>query len=286
MNPSTVVYLNGEYVPAAEAKVSVLDRGFLFGDGVYEVIPVYRGTPFRLAEHLKRLDHSLIKIRIAPPLSHDKWHTILRELIKRNGGGDQSLYLQITRGTAPRDHAFPNNIPPTIVVMSNPIIPVESQLRNDGVSVITLDDFRWPFCEIKAITLLPNVLAKQQAIDMGAHEAIFIRNGEVAEGTSSNLFIVKNRELITPPKSQYLLPGVTRDLVLELAAIHHIVAREQRLTLMDLQQADEIMPVTRLNNKPVGNGLPGPLYSRMLAQYQDYKREARIAADLERQESA
>ncbi len=276
-----ILYLNGDFLPASEAKISVLDRGFVFGDGVYEVIPVYGGKPFRLNEHIERLENSLIQIRIPPPLSSEKWQKILRKLIDVNGCGDLSIYLQITRGVAPRDHAFPQDTQPTVMAMVSPLKPVDSALLSAGVAVITLDDFRWQFCDIKSIALLPNILAKQEAIDANATEAIFIRDGVVTEGTSSNVFIVKDRQIITPAKSQYLLPGITRDLIIELAISNRINYKEDNISLELLKEADEIwltsstkeiLPVTKLNGSSVGNGQPGPLWARMLTLYQDHKR--------------
>ena len=276
-----ILYLNGEFVPASEAKVSVLDRGFIFGDGVYEVIPAYGGNLFRLKEHLKRLENNLIQVRIPPPLSNDKWYEILGELVRTNGGGDLSVYLQVTRGIAARDHAFPLDVQPTVMATTTPLKPVDSELLSNGVGVITMDDFRWQYCNIKSIALLPNVLARQEAADSNAAEAIFIRDGVVTEGAASNVFVVKNREIITPAKSQYLLPGITRDLVLELAEENRIACREGDITQTDLEAADEIwltsstkeiLPVTKLNGSSVGSGYPGPLWSRLLALYQDYKR--------------
>ncbi len=284
MQRTKLVYLNGEFLPADQATVSVLDRGFIFGDGVYEVIPCYGGYLFRLREHLERLDANLVAIRIAPPLSHEKWQHVLQELVASNGGGDQSVYLQITRGVAPRDHAFPARTKPTVLAMSNPLQPLPSELLAKGISAITLDDFRWQQCNIKAIALLPNILARQQALDVGAGEAIFVRDGAVTEGAASNVFLVKNREITTPPKGPYLLPGITRDLVLELAAENQIRNHESTIRLDDLEQGDEIwltsstkeiVPVTQLNGKPVGAGRPGPLWARMLTVFQDYKQRFR-----------
>lgn len=284
MSNQPIVYLNGDFLPASEARVSVLDRGFIFGDGVYEVIPVYGGHLFRLDAHLARLDDSLVNIRLSSPYSHDKWREILTALVARNGGKDLSVYLQITRGVAPRDHAFPKNVEPTVFAMANPLLPVPSQILRDGVAVITMDDFRWQNCHVKAIALLANILARQQALDSGASEAVFVRDGQVTEGAASNLFYVKNRALYTPPKGARLLPGITRDLVLELAAAHHVPAQETNFDIAALRNADEIwltsstkeiLPVTQLNGEPVGNGKPGPMWSRMLALYQEYKQQIR-----------
>lgn len=284
MLDQSIVFLNGDFVPASEARISVLDRGFIFGDGVYEVIPVYGGHLFRLDAHLKRLDDSLVSIRIGSPYSRDKWHEILSALVARNGGKDLSVYLQITRGVAPRDHAFPKNVQPTVFAMANPLQPVPSHVLSEGVAVITMEDFRWQHCHVKAIALLANILARQQALDSGANEAVFIRDGQVTEGAASNLFYVKNRALYTPPKGPQLLPGITRDLVLELAQAHHVPAQEKNFDMSALESADEIwltsstkeiLPVTQLNGQPVGNGKPGPMWARMLALYQDYNQQIR-----------
>ncbi|MHB8471753.1 MAG: D-amino acid aminotransferase [Gammaproteobacteria bacterium] len=277
----TTVYLNGVFLPIEQACVPVLDRGFLFGDGVYEVIPVYGGNLFRLEEHLQRLDHSLAGIRIVNPLSRALWRDTLEELIERNDGGDQSIYFQITRGTAAkRDHAFPADVLPTVFMMSTPLAPLPANLSQAGISAITLADIRWQKCDIKAITLLPNVLLRQQAIDAGAVEAILLRDGLAVEGAASNLFIVQSGVIITPPKGPYLLPGITRDLILELAATHAVPHSEAVISVAALRGADEvwltsstreILPVTRLDGTPVGAGKPGPLWAKVIGLYQDYK---------------
>ena len=281
----TTVYLNGQFLPLEQARVPVLDRGFLFGDGVYEVIPVYGGHLFRLEQHLERLEHSLAGIRLANPMSHGRWREVLEQLVARNGGGDQSVYLQVTRGAGPkRDHAFPDGVPPTVFAMSSPLAPVSGDILRSGISAITLPDIRWQLCHIKAITLLPNVLLRQQAVDAGCAEAILLRDGQVTEGAASNIFIVQAGTLITPPKGPLLLPGVTRDLILELAAANGIPYRETPIPESALRAAEEvwltsstreILPVTRLDDAPVGNGQPGPLWARLLALYQDYKQALR-----------
>jgi D-alanine transaminase len=279
-----IVYLNGDFLPIERAQISVMDRGFVFGDGVYEVIPVYGGRLFRLEQHLQRLARSLAEIRLADPLSGDQWRHCLQDLVTRNGDGDQSMYVQITRGIAPRDHAFPKEVKPTVYAASSPLRPQAAEVVEDGVAAICMPDIRWQRCDIKAITLLANILLRQQAIDEGAVEAILVRDGLVNEGAASNLFIVKGGELITPPKGAYLLPGITRDLVLELAAAHAITFREAAITPQDLADAEEvwltsstreILPVTRLDKRAVGNGKPGPLWRRMTALYQDYKQGVR-----------
>jgi D-alanine transaminase len=274
------IYLNGKYLPADQPCISPLDRGFIFGDGIYEVIPVYNGHLFRIEEHLDRLDNSLASVAIKTALAHQDWQSLLNELISRNGGGNQSVYLQVTRGVAARDHAFPSNISPTIFAMSNPLKPVAAEIYEHGVRAITLEDIRWKYCHIKTIALLPNILLRQQALDAGAVEAILIRDEEVTEGAASNLFIVHDGVIITPPKGPLLLPGITRDLVLELAQQAGIPCRETRIHPDELKTADEIwltsstkeiLPVTHLDDQPVGNGQPGPLWQQLIKIYQDYK---------------
>lgn len=278
------VFLNGSFLPAEQACVPVLDRGFIFGDGVYEVIPAYGGKLFRLHEHLQRLENSLQAVRIPKPMKTDAWDAMLNELIEQNGGGDQSLYLQVTRGSAQRDHAIPKDAQPTVFAMSNPLKPVAEEIVKDGVSAISLDDIRWQRCHIKAISLLPNILLRQEALDQNAAEAILIRDGFVTEGAASNLFAVIDGVLCTPPTGPFLLPGITRDLILELAAANGIAHREEKISQHDLQQAEEIwlssstkeiLPVTQLDNATVGNGQPGPLFKTMLALYQNYKQQLR-----------
>ncbi|MGX2041995.1 D-amino acid aminotransferase [Methylocaldum sp. MU1018] len=275
-----LVYLNGDYLPLNEAKVSVLDRGFLFGDGVYEVVPVYGGRPFRLDEHLRRLDSSLRGIRMTNPLSDDRWAEIFDRLI--TGEHDQYIYLQVTRGAAPkRDHAIPADVRPTVFVMCSAITPIPV----DGVRAVTLDDIRWQWCHIKAITLLANVLLRQEAVDRGAAEAILVRDGWITEGAASNVFAVIDGVLTTPPKGSDLLPGITRDLVLELARENGVPAVERRIQLDDLKRAPEIwltsstreiLPVIELDGVAVGRGEPGPLWPQMQAVYQAYKHRLRM----------
>lgn len=278
------IYLNGEFLPADQACVPVLDRGFIFGDGVYEVIPAYGGNLFRLPEHLQRLHNSLAAVRIPNPLDDTAWARMLDTLVAQNGGGDQSVYLQVTRGSAQRDHAMPENPTPTVFAMCNPLHPVSQEIREKGIAAITLDDIRWQRCHIKAISLLPNILLRQEALDQHAAEAILIRDGIATEGAASNLFAVVDGVLTTPPTGPFLLPGITRDLILELAAAHDIPHCEGAITPEQLRNADEIwltsstkeiLAVTRLDNMPVATGQPGPLYQRMLALYQDYKQSLR-----------
>jgi D-alanine transaminase len=280
-----MVFLNGAMLPIAEAKISVLDRGFLLGDGVYEVIPAYGGSLFRLEQHLQRLQNSLDAIRISNPHTNAEWEKILNELIAQDSAADQSIYLQVTRGVAAkRDHAFPDKVVATVFAMSNPIATVSEEILHKGIAAITLDDIRWQRCDIKAITLLANVMLRQQAHDEGAAESILISQGYALEGAASNLFIVDNSRIITPPKSSHLLPGVTRDLVLELAGQHRLDYEERPILVQELQQADEIwltsstkeiLPVTTLDQRAVGDGKPGPVWNRMIELYRQYKQQLR-----------
>lgn len=283
------IYLNGEYIPLSEAKVSVLDRGFIFGDGIYEVIPVYAGKALRLAHHLQRLQNSLDAVRIKNPLSNIEWENIINKLIadtdsQYSAAQDQSIYLHITRGVAHRDHSFPHNSKATVFVMSNILHPVDPELLKTGVAAITLDDIRWKYCNIKAIALLPNILLRQQAVDAGAVEAILVRDGKMTEGAASNVFIVKDGIIKTPPKDQYLLPGITRDLVVELALEHNMPLEETAITEEEFLVADEIwltsstkeiLPVTTINEKAVGNAKPGLIWQKMQQTYQAYKEKLR-----------
>ena len=282
------VYLNGEFLPVEEAKVSVLDRGFIFGDGIYEVIPVYGGRLFRLGHHLERLDHSLEAIHLTNPLDQEQWQKILEDLVRRNGSGDQSLYLQITRGVAAREHDFPRDAVPTVFAMSTPLESDAAETPSP-ISAVTVEDIRWKWCHIKAIALLPNILMRRQAVEQGAGEAIMLRDHFVTEGAASNIFIVNHGVVLTPPKSNLLLPGVTRDLVVELCHANAIPCVEGALSEPQLRGADEvwitsstreIVPVVRLDGIPVGDGQPGPLWQHLRDLYQVYKqafREGRVS---------
>jgi len=274
-----LAYHNGDFLPLSQVRVSALDRGFLFGDGVYEVIPAYGGKPFRLNQHLERLENSLRAIRMEPPLSPRQWETILKELLQ--GQADQAIYMQITRGAAEkRDHAFPAVTTPTVLAWATPM----SDEIPQPAKAITHRDIRWQWCHIKAITLLANVLLRQQAVDRGCQETILIRDGHVTEGAASNVFAVIDGIVVTPPTGPHLLPGITRDLVLELATGHGIENREQDLPAEALTSAEEIwltsstrelVPVVEVDGHPIGDGRPGPLWERMYRIFQSYKRTFR-----------
>jgi len=281
----SVVYLNGEFLPLEQAKVSVLDRGFLFADGVYEVIPAYGGRLLRLQEHMDRLQTNLDAIRLENPLSADQWNEIFEKLLEENPSEDQSVYLQVTRGVAAkRNHGFPDEVSQTVFIMVNELSPVNKEELRPGVSAITLDDIRWKACNIKSISLLGNILLRQQAHDRNAAEAILINEGNAVEGAASNVFIVKNGVLITPPTSFCLLPGITRDLILELAKKHQFKYEVRDIAEAELSSADEIwlssstkeiLPVVELNGAAVANGQSGPIWEKMIDIYQAYKSELR-----------
>ncbi|SDY88904.1 D-amino acid aminotransferase [Nitrosomonas sp. Nm33] len=275
-----MIYLNGKFMPIEEAYVPVLDRGFIFGDGVYEVIPVYSRKPFRLTEHLRRLQYSLDGIRLKNPHTDEQWRALLEQIISHNAADDQYLYLHITRGVAKRDHAFPINIPPTVFIMSNPLLIPPQELLLTGIPAITASDNRWGRCDIKAISLLPNVLLRQLAIDSGAMETVLLRDGFLTEGAASNIFIAKNNVLLTPPKSHLMLPGITYDVVLELAQAHAIPYEVREITEEELRTADEVlltsstkevMPIVSLDGRSIGGGKPGPMFKQLNQFYQQYK---------------
>ncbi len=280
------IYLNGQFMPIAEAKISVLDRGFIFGDGVYEVIPVYTRHAFRLEEHLRRLQDSLEGIKLANPHTKAEWTSLIHELIRLNTDDDQYLYLHITRGVSRRDHAFPKPpVPPTVFMMSNPLRVPPVELLKSGIACITATDNRWLRCDIKAIALLPNVLLRQMAVDAGCAETILIRSdarGEfMTEGAASNIFAVKNGILLAPPKDNLMLPGITYDVVLEIAAANGIPYQVRRIEAAEVFEASEllltsstkeVLPITLLDGKPVGDGKPGVMFARLHGLYQDFKR--------------
>jgi D-alanine transaminase len=280
------VYLNGEFLPLEEAKVPVLDRGFIFGDGIYEVIPVYGRVPLRLAEHLARLANGLAAIRIANPHTGAEWASVIEGVIAACPHDDQSVYLQVTRGVARRDQAFPDPPPrPTVLVMAWQMSRPSAEQRAQGVACITQEDFRWHRCDIKSTSLLGNCMLRQAAADAGAVEAVLLRNGQVTEASTSNVFLVKDGRIATPPKDHYVLPGITYDLVLDLARERGVAVEVRPIAAAELATADElwlssstkeVLPITRLDGQPVGNGRPGPMYARMYGFYQDYK--ARIRA--------
>jgi D-alanine transaminase len=282
-----MIYLNGKFMPIEEAVIPVLDRGFIFGDGVYEVIPVYSRRPFRIDGHLQRLQASLDSIRLENPHTETEWRQLIGGIVERNKPDDQSLYLQITRGVARRDHAFPANAVPTVFMMSNPLLPPTPDQIAQGVGAITAPDNRWSRCDIKSTALLPNVLLRQLAVDAGCAEALLLRDGFLTEGSASNAFVIRDGIILAPPKSTRMLPGITYDLVLELAAGNDVAYEVRDITESELVSANEIwvssssreiLPVTTLDGNRVGDGTPGPVFKRMHALYQGYKAQVMRAA--------
>lgn len=279
---SEIVYLNGAFTPLEEAGVPVLDRGFIFGDGVYEVIPVYSRHPFRLAEHLARFKRSHDAIRLTYPLSDAAWTQLVEDLIERNAGDDQSIYLQVTRGVAKRDHAFPKDAEPTVFGMSSLLSTPAEALVRDGVSAITTVDYRWLKCDVKSTSLLANCLLRQVAADAGATEVVMFRDHLLTEGSASNVFVVKKGKILAPPKNHLVLPGITYDVVLELAATHGLPHEVRPISEDEVRTADElwvtsstkeVLAVTTLDAQPVGSGEPGEVFKRMYQLYQAFKRD-------------
>ena len=279
----SVVHLNGEFMPLEEAKVPVLDRGFIYGDGIYELIPVYAGKPFRLKEHLARLQRSLDAIRLANPHSDAEWTALIDAMIARNESGNSYVYFQITRGVAKRDHAFPKDTPPTVFMMASPLPTPPSEQVENGVACVTMQDNRWLRCDIKTISLLGNVLLRQAALDAGGMEAVMFRDGFLTEGSASNILVASGGKLLAPPKDHLILPGITYDLVLELDAKYGVPFEVRAITEAEVRAADELMltsstkevlAISQLDGQPVGNGKPGPIFRQLHRLYQDYKTRA------------
>ena len=275
--PDSICYLNGHWGPLANAKVSVLDRGFIFGDGIYEVVPVFSGTAFRLTEHLQRLDQSLTSVGMKNPLSTLEWVARAERLIRANNAGDQNIYIQVTRGVAPRRHALTVEIEPTVFLMSS---PVTSDLDAAPIAAITLDDFRWRRCDIKSTSLLANVMSRFEASLVGTEEAIFIRDGYVTEGAASNVFVVRGGQVRTPPLSADILSGVTRGLMVELLVRSEIDFIEGMISKQELHSADEVwvtssgqelVAVIRIDDRPIGDGRIGTIFRNAQSIYQEFK---------------
>lgn len=281
--PLPLCYLSGEYLPLAEARVSPLDRGFLFGDAVYEVIPVYDGRPFRLREHLDRLNRSLAALRMPAPRSHEEWAAICARLIAQNGGRESYIYLQVSRGAEPgRNHAWSDGLAPTLFAYATASGPTPPKLLQDGVAAITATDTRWARRDIKSTALLANILLKKLAVDAGAFETIMLEDGELTEGSSTTVHVVSGGVIHTPPNGNHILPGTTREVVTELAVRQGIPVNHSPVPERMLRSADEIwlafatrgvLAVTALDGVPVGGGTPGMLFRNMHAAFVDYTRE-------------
>lgn len=281
-------FLNGKYLALEDTCVPIMDRGFLFGDSVYEVIPVYAGQPFRLDAHLDRLGRSLGALDIRDPMTRAEWTAVFGELVNRCGSADALIYAQVTRGVARvRDHGVVDGLTPTVFATAKPFSATSPEVRARGISAITLEDIRWQRCDIKATTLLANVMARKLAYSEGADEAILIREGNVTEGAASNVFVVMDGLLVTPPKTTAILAGITRDLVIELAADAGLPYAEASVSEADLRRADEIwvtssskevVPVVRLNGQPVGTGSAGAVWWQMAGLYTAFKQQLRLSA--------
>jgi len=278
-----IVCLNGEFIPLGEAKVSVLDRGFIFGDGVYELIPVYAGEPFRLPHHLARLQRSLDGIGLPNPHTDAQWEALVRSLIGRQPYANQGVYLQVTRGVAKRDHTFPKDATPTVFMMSNPLATPSREVVEQGVAVVTADDNRWHRCDLKTISLMGNVLMRQLAADHGAVETVMFRDGFLTEASASNVLVVIDGAIVIPPKDNLILPGITYDATMEFAREAGIpltvrpVPRAEALAAQEMwlsSSTKEVIAVTTVDGKPFAGGQPGPVFRRMWEIFQSKKPKA------------
>ena len=274
------VYLNGQFLPLEDAKVSVLDRGFIYGDGVYELVPVYGRRPYRLPQHLARLQRSLDGIRLANPHTDAEWEAIIAGLIGRMTFADQGVYLQVTRGAAKRDHAFPAGVAPTVFMMSNPLVLPSREQVERGVAVVTAVDERWLHCDLKTISLLGNVLARQLAVDAGATETVLFRNGYLTEASASNVLLVRGGVIVAPPKDNQILPGITYDVAFELAREGGLpievrpVPKDEALAADEMwlsSSTKEVLAVTSLDGRPFAGGTPGPVFRKVHALFQASK---------------
>src|SRR5690554_854103 len=272
----SIVYLNGQYVRLGDASISVLDRGFIFGDGIYDVVPAYNGKPFRMDGHLARLERSLVAIGIKVDFKRSDWEALVLDMLKRSGLGDCMVYLQVTRGVAKRDHAFPAHAEPTVFCMVSPFVRPGVQAREQGLSAVGIPDIRWLRCEIKSVSLLGNVLAKQHAVDAGVDEVLQFRDGFLSEGSSCNIWVAKDGKLLAPPRSNLILEGIRYGLVEELASEAGIAFNARPVSEQEVNEADELMlssatkellPITTYNGKPVGTGKPGPVYAALRKGY-------------------
>lgn len=276
-------FLNGDYMPLEECKVSPLDRGFIFGDGIYELLPVYKKKPFYLQQHLTRLERSMNEIRIDNPNPRSEWEKIIQTLILNSNEENLAIYVQVTRGVAPRDHVFPKETDATVFAMANVLAPVPQDILQNGVAVITSEDLRWQRCDIKVISLLANILSRQDALQASAAEAIMVRDGYALEGAASNLFVVRDGKVFTHPKDNLILPGITRDFILELLDEQGIHYAEQPISKEWLYSSDEIwitssakevLAVTKIDGDQVGKGVPGEVWKNTHALFQQRKIQA------------
>lgn len=278
-----LVYLNGNLTPLSDAKISVLDRGFIFGDGIYEAIPVYARNMFCAEQHLARLFRSLTAIGMTNPHTKTEWLNLITQVIKAHPADDQMVYLQVTRGVAKRGHAFPADITPTVFIMTNPLVLPSAESLTQGVACVSMHDQRWLHCEIKSISLLGNILAAQYAAEHTATETIQFRDGWLTEGSSSNVWIVKDGVLMAPPKNNLILEGIRYGLLEEICSALQIPFSARTISRAEVFEADEvlltsaskeILPVTTIDGKTIGTGQPGPLFTQLYAAYQEWKKRA------------
>ncbi len=278
------VYLNGRFLPIEDAKIPVLDRGFIYGDGVYELVPVYRREPFRLPHHLRRLQHSLDGIRLANPHDDAQWEAIVRKLIAAQPFDDQGVYLQVTRGVAKRDHAFPAGVAPTVFMMSNPLATPSREQVERGVAVVTAEDNRWHRCDLKTISLVGNVLMRQLAADAGAVETVMFRDGWLTEASASNVLVVIRGAIVAPPKDNLILPGITYDAAFEFAREAGMRLEVRAVSRAEALGADEmwltsstkeVLAVTTVDGHAFAGGRPGPIFRSVYDLFQ--RRKAALA---------
>lgn len=281
MIPHLVACLNGRFAPLSELQVSVMDRGFLFGDGVYELIPVYGRQPFREQEHLRRLANSLAAVELANPHTSAEWGELIAQLIAAQDFADQSVYLQITRGPAwPRNHAFPAETSPTVFMYAEPLLPPPDSAIRNGVAAISATDIRWLRCNVKACSLIANVLLKQQAAAAGVAEVVLFRDGILIEGSASNIFAVKDGVILVPPPTHLMLTGITYDVILEIVREHGLPHQFREISEREIADLDElwlssssreVQAIVTLDGRPVGNSRPGPMYQTIYPLYQQFK---------------
>jgi len=276
------VFLNGKFMPIEEAKVPVLDRGFIFGDGIYELVPVYSRAPFRLEGHLARMERSLSEVKIANPYSRAEWTRIIEQVIEKQSFDDQGVYWQITRGVAKRDHAFPKNVQPTVFMMSNPLVNPSKEVVENGGKAVTAPDFRWHRCDLKTISLIGNCMLRQLSAEEAAIETILFREGKLTEASASNVYIVRNGVIATPPKDNLILPGITLDVVFDIVKRGNLPMEVREITQAEVFAADEvwvsssskeIVAIVDLDGKTIGTGKPGPVFRKAWQLYQDFKNE-------------
>ena len=285
-----MVFLNGKFLPIEEAKVPVLDRGFIFGDGVYELVPVYSRVAFRLDEHLARLERSLGEVKIRNPYSRAQWRDLIYRLVDAQAFEDQGIYFQVTRGAAKRDHAFPKDAEPTVFMMANPLVTPPREVVQKGAVAVSAQDNRWLRCDIKSISLVGNCLLRQLSAEAGAAETILFRDGKLTEASASNVFAVRNGVILSPPKSNLILPGITYDVVTELARANGLPFEFKEIEEHEVRVADEIwvtssskevLAIVALDGAKVGEGRPGPVFARMYQLYQEFKQKVMRAGKRE-----